>query len=140
MSVVIDTSVLVAFLHSKDSRHRDAVHLLRRVWRGELGHPVSLHDVLDEGLTVLQRRRVATETCQGFARLFVPDAQSDQARLALAVVDDDRRRRALGLFFERYDRGLSMTDCLLATVARDLDSPVASFDGGFDGIVQRIDR
>jgi predicted nucleic acid-binding protein len=137
MTVLLDTSVLLAFFHKGDPRHAAARSLLHRVLRGEHGTPLASLDVLDEGLTTLQRRRAGVEACRAFASLVFPDGAGRPA-VRLVAADVDQTRRALALFFERYDRQLSMTDCILATLARDHGAAVASFDHGFDGIVERI--
>ena len=58
--------------------------------------------------------------------------------LRLHSFDTEATRKAVTFHFERFDRGLSFTDCALIVLARELDAPVASFDAHFDGIVERV--
>lgn len=137
MTVLLDTSVLLAYFHKGEPRHAAARTLMHRILRGEHGTPLASLEVLDEGLTTLRRRRAGEAACKAFASLMFPAGQGRPA-VRLVAADLEQTRRALALFFERYDRQLSMTDCILATLARDHRASIASFDQGFDGIVERL--
>lgn len=137
MTLVLDTSVLAAFLHAGDPHHAQARAIIRRVLAGKHGAPVTCDHVLDEGLTLLRRRPGREDISRRFAAMFFGDPNLP-GFLRIHPFDADTTRRALALHFERYERGLSFTDCALVVLARELDSPVASFDAHFDGIVERV--
>lgn len=137
MTVLLDTSVLVAFLHAGDPQHTAADRLMTRVLRGELGVPVSCDYVLDEGLTVLRRKVGRREVSQKFAAMFT-GTEDRRAPLTVRFLARDHVLRALELHFEHFERGLSFTDCAVVALAEELGAPVASFDKGFDGIVPRV--
>ena len=137
MTIVLDTSVLVAFLHAGDPGHDHARAILRRVLAGEHGVPVTSDHVLDEGLTLLRRRPGREEVSRKFAAMF-HGHEKLPAFLRLHALDREGTRRAVALHFQRYDRGLSFTDCALVVLAKELDAPVASFDAHFDGLVERV--
>lgn len=139
MTVVLDTSVLVAFLHAGDPHHAAAQDILRRVLGGEHGVPIANEHVLDEGLTLLRRRPGREDVSRRYAAMFYGDADLTPF-LRLQTSDADATRRALALHLQRFERGLSFTDCTLAVLATDLGCPVASFDAHFDGIVDRMSR
>lgn len=138
MTVLLDTSVLLAYFHAGDARHAEARTLMHDILRGKHGTPLTSLDILDEGLTVLQRRGAGIKACRAFSSLVFPTQGPPRPPLRLVAADTDQTRRALDLFFQRYDRRLSMTDCLLAVLALDHGASIASFDRGFDGIVDRI--
>lgn len=134
MTIVLDTSFLVAAVNPGDRHHADAGRLMAAILRREHGQAVSCDQVLGEGLTLLQRRRRNAQVSRAFADLLT----GARPFARLVPVDEDVVRRAVALHFERYDRGLSFTDCVLATLARDLDAAIASYDDHFDGLVRRV--
>jgi predicted nucleic acid-binding protein len=137
VTIALDTSVLVAFLHSGDPSHKTAATIMRRVLAGKHGAPVTCDHVLDEGLTLLRRRPGREEVSRKFAALFYGDPKLP-GFVRVRSLDPEATRRAVSLHFERYERGLSFTDCALVVLAQDLGCPVASFDAHFDGIVARV--
>lgn len=137
MTIVLDTSVLAAYLHTGDSRHVAASDLMAQVLAGEMGVPVSSDHVLDEGMTLLRKRPGRQGVSQKFAALFFGD-EDLRPVVDLRPADRHQLRRALELHLAHYARGLSFTDCVLAVTAQDLGCAVASFDAGFDGIVPRV--
>ncbi len=137
MTVILDTSVLAAMLKSDDAQHDKARALMARILRGDLGTPVSSEHVLDEGLTLLRKRGGRRSVSLAFLELFTGTG-SRPPPLHLLMTSREDLLRAAELHFRHYDRGLSMTDCVLAVLAQDLQAVVASFDGGFDGIVPRV--
>ncbi|MHB8586691.1 MAG: type II toxin-antitoxin system VapC family toxin [Thermoplasmatota archaeon] len=134
MTLVFDTSVLVALLHSKDPAHDRAKAIVRRGFEGAHGALLSPPDVLGEGLAFLRRRPARKEISTRYAALFT----GDEAFLQMGTTPPDRVERAVRLHFEFYERGLSFVDCVLVDLCREWDAPIASFDSHFDGIVQRI--
>lgn len=110
-----------------------------RVLSGEHGAPVTCDHVLDEGLTLLRRRPAREAVSRRFAAMFLGGDQLESF-IRLQPLDRDATLRAVALHFERYERGLSFTDCALVILARELECPIASFDAHFDGIVARISR
>lgn len=138
MTVLVDTSVLVAYLHAGDARHVQAKALMHRIFTGKHGQPFLTHDVLDEGLTLLQRRGAGAASCRAFAG-FALRQDGQRPPLGLRTAMPDQVEGAVQMFLQRFDRGLSMTDCLIAVLALEMGAVVASFDGGFDGIVPRIE-
>lgn len=137
MTVVLDTSVLAAFLNPSDPLHGPASDLMARIMRGELGVPVSSDYVLSEGLTLLRRRPGRIEISRQFLSLFVP-RRDQRAPVHLRQTTAEEVQRAIELHFRHHDRALSMTDCIVVGLSRQLGGPIASFDKGFDGIAPRV--
>lgn len=139
MPIVLDTSLLVAYANSDDFDHERAKTIMRRVLRGRHGTPVSLDYVLDEGLTVLQRRTGDRVDAKLFASYFVPmEASSTDPILEYLRTPEDVIEAARGLFFERFERGLSFTDCVVACLADSLDGSVGAVEDDFEGIVPTV--
>lgn len=138
MPVVLDTSVLVALVHERDPHRPDARRFIERVLAGELGQPVSSEYVLDEGLTLLRRRPGRRGASRDYASYFFGDEVSPPPiRMVTTTLQDVHD--ATELHFDRWDQGLSFTDCALAVLADRLDAPIASFDDHFDGVAPRIE-
>jgi predicted nucleic acid-binding protein len=112
---------------------------MRRVLRGEHGTPLSPDHVLDEGLTLLQRRSGRPEDARAFASLLVDveevegDPVVEFLRVPKPVLD-----AAQDLFFERFEQRLSFTDCVVACLAREVDGPVGALDDDFAGVVPSV--
>ena len=139
MSVVFDTSVLVAFVNPRDPLHKTARSIVERAARGELGKPVTSEHVLVEGLTLLQRRAGRPEVSRRFASMFT-GAKGLPSLVHPVRTGREELGRAIALHFRHFAKGLSVTDCVLLVLAEELGAPIASFDAGFDGLVGRIAR
>lgn len=137
--IVLDTSLLIAYANREDPDHDRATRIMRRVLAGEHGTPVGPDYVLDEGLTVLQRRTGRIDDARTFASYFVPvegiegEPILEPLHVSEPIVDAGRE-----LFFERFDRGLSFTDCVVASLARHLGGSVGAVEDGFDGLVATV--
>ncbi len=135
MPVILDTSVLVAYANRDDPSHQRAKKLMHRILKGAHGLPLGLDYVLDEGLTLLQRRTGREQHGRVFASYFFQAPGSTQPPiLEFHTVTAEGIDRAKDLFFERFDRGLSFTDCVIASVARELSGTVATLEDGFNGL------
>lgn len=139
MPVVVDTSVLAAYLNPSDADHPHALRIMRAIMKGHHGLPLSSDYVLAEGLTLLRRRPGRRDVSQRFLSLFAPSAPAAPI-LRIQHASAEEVQQAVRLHFERYERKLSITDCVLVGLARAWSAPIASFDGGLDGLVERIGR
>lgn len=137
--VVLDTSLLAAYASKRDPDHDEACRVMRAVLRGQHGTPVAPDYVLDEGLTLLQRRTGRLEDAKLYASFFVDMAGMDRgAILEMLPVDKPLIHEARKLFFQRFDRRVSFTDCVVASLARSLDGSVGALEDDFEGIVPCI--
>lgn len=139
MPIVLDTSLLVAYANTGDPDNERATRIMRRVLKGKHGTPVSPDYVLDEGLTVLQRRTGRVEDARIFASYFrAIEGVEDGPILEQLHTPEPIVASARDLFFERFERGLSFTDCVVACLARDLDAAVGAVEDDFEGIVETV--
>lgn len=139
MTILLDTSMLAAFLNPRDDRHDDARKLMGRIVRGALGVPLSTEHVVAEGLTLLRKRPGDVAASRRFSALFFP-SQELRAPIVLHATTRDEVERTVALHFRFYERGLSFTDCHLLLLATEMGAPIATFDKGFDGLATRVEK
>ena len=136
MSIFVDTGVFYAQQHEAASRHGVATDALREVLTGRFGTAYTSDYVHDEAVTLVRAR-----TGQyGAAKRVSERILGDESPISLLYVGKRHLRESLETF-ERYsDQELSFTDATTVTLleSRDIDS-VLSFDGDFDGVVERTD-
>lgn len=135
MTVLIDTGPLVAYIDRDDPFHDRAVDLLDPIFRGEHGTPVSTDHVLEEGATFLRARSGHAPSSEAYLRLFWGPWEGHSRPMEFVMTDRATLRAACQLHVDRYEAGLSLTDCTLIAHARDHDALVATFDSGFEGHV-----
>ena len=138
MTVVVDTSVLVAAFNERDEKHAQALALVDQLRRGEHGEAFTTDFILDEVVTVLLAR-TGRHAAAVRALDFIVPADPGTAWIALELVGEEAFFRALEMFRRSGRRALSFTDWTTVTVVRDgRADAVVSFDGDFDGIAARI--
>ena len=137
MSILVDTSVLVAFLNVKDPDHARAMGLMVEILSRRHGEPFGTDKVLGEGLTLLQRRAAAKAVLSAYTDLFWG---SDKAppRLRLLFTEETLLRAATRLYFEHHRRKLSFTDCTLLAHAEATGARIATFDRALLAIAKGI--
>jgi predicted nucleic acid-binding protein len=126
--IVLDTSLLVAWMNEGDVHHAAAAAFMERFLQGEWEEGLLLEYVFLELVTVLQMRvDHPTAVAAGDALL--------RARELLFVPASDVFLPALETFRSQGDRGLSFADAAILTVARrSAGGRVATFDGAFRGL------
>lgn len=120
--IVLDASVVIAYLNTADPHHPKAVELLAENVAGGFGiHPLTLAEVLVGGVRV------------GRANQLLADLQS----IGVSALDL-QTNEALILAELRATSGLKMPDCcVLATALRDA-SPLATFDEQLARVAQKL--
>lgn len=138
MTVVVDTSVLVAAINRRDENHDRAVGLLEDLRRGNHGPVVTTDFIFDEVVTVTLARTGRHEAAVR-ATLFLLPPEPEAAWLALEPVGEETFFRALEAFRRAGRRDLSFTDWTTVSIVREgRADAVVSFDRDFDGLVARI--
>ena len=123
--IFIDTSVLIAAINAKDSRHARAKDLLREVDSGRWGTALVPDFVLVEAASWLVRKRGAKHA-QNFVRTLLGEGS---VRL---LPCSDHVPGALHIFLEQRGTRLSLTDAAIVGMARDLGyRTIATFDSDF---------
>lgn len=142
MSILIDSGAWFAKLHERDQDHEAAQAIFAACMDGAHGQVFTTSDVVDETFTLALSRAGADSG--GMIQDLAGFVGFTETRPTVAsVLDVDReRQRAVWPLFERHyeEKGLSFTDCtsLVTMRERGIDK-IASFDDGFDGLVERVD-
>jgi len=108
--IVVDASVLVAFLDPDDLHHHAAIYLLARARPPLLVHPISAAEILVAPI----RGGVAAEVWADLE--------------AIGVEIDTRPIDPMQLARLRNETGLKIPDCCVVATALNRRSPIATFD------------
>lgn len=137
MSILVDSSVIIAFLHRRDRMHAAGVRLLGPLLGGARGSPAITDDVANEVLTFLVVKGASRAQLERAIAFLFGDG-SEPGPFVLHRVGPDHFAEALRLLRRLRERRLSFTDCTALAVMGASGIPViASFDRGFDGLVER---
>lgn len=139
MSVFIDTGVFYAHHDTDAERHDKAVEAFDAVLDGTYGQPYTCDYVLDEAITLTRKRTGSFAAADRIAdRIFGNDPYPDIVELIHTGPDDVAG--ALATFRQYEDHSLSFTDAMIIEVCqrRGIET-LLSFDGDFDGIVERVE-
>ena len=139
MSAFIDTGVFLAQHDSAAARHETASDAMRAVLAGRLGQPYTSDYVIDETVTLTQKRTGSYDAAWTIGQRILGRGKYPD-RIELKQIDSELFEETLETF-ERYDdHSLSFTDASTIAIVEqnDIDS-VLSFDDDFDGLVDRID-
>ena len=127
MSVILDTSFIIAYFDIRDHNHPAATALLKELENNKFGKLCLSDYIFDETSTILKKylgKEKASEKCMHIIK-------------SLEVKYVDPRLFELGWnFFRKFDK-LSFTDCTTIVLMEhhNIDY-VASYDAGFDAIVK----
>lgn len=138
MTVFVDTGVFYAHEDTDAARHDDALHAFEAVLQGEYGQPYTSDYVLDETITLTCTRTDSFEAANTVAdRILGADPFPNV--FGLLNVGPEAVDESLESFRQYDDQDLSFTDATTVHLceSRGIDR-VLSFDGDFDGLVERI--
>jgi predicted nucleic acid-binding protein len=130
MKIFADTSAWIALLVPKDRHHSKA----QRIFQNVLGRHtlvVTSNYIIDETVTWLRYRDSHTSAVD--FRNIIMEA-CDANRLHLEWITQSIEGKAWGLFVERADLGLSLTDCTSAVICADLKLDIWTYDSDFTAL------
>lgn len=131
--VVLDTSVLVALVDTRDKWHNASITLKTALKTSEAG-VIYLDPVINETISVLARRLQEQRRPEQFASLL--DRIEDLApkeRITWVSVMTPRLYPEIIALVREHAGILNFHDALIALACRELGiDTIASFDGGFD--------
>jgi predicted nucleic acid-binding protein len=133
LTVLVDTSMLVAYLHAGDRDHARARTVMNGILQGRHGVPLVCDYVLDEALTLLQRRTGRKDHAEALLG-FVLGTSSRPAAVRSCHVEPRHVEAAVLVFIKHFERRLSFTDCILLALAAEQACAIASLDAGFAGL------
>lgn len=134
MSIILDTSFLIALNDSGDFNHKRAQSLKTIIRQDEFGKCYISDYIFDELVTFLRAKSVNSEKIK-----LIGDALLSDGRIELLKVDSDVFLQSWELF--KKTGNLSFTDCATVALAKGFGiRNIASYDSDFDRIagIKRI--
>ena len=134
MSIVLDTSFLLALNNRHDINHAISQSIKKRIQEGEFGQMYISDYIFDEFMTLLMARAISSEKIITIGNTLL----SDQKIRILEV--------NMEVFFQSWEQfkkfgKLSFTDCTSIILSKEFSiNNIASFDSDFDKIkeIKRI--
>ncbi len=138
MTILLDTGFLLALHNPRDPLHARAKELSDSIMRGQHGRPLISDYIAAEALNYAVRRAWPREAISRLLRELL--GRSDEPWMDLLKIDLEIFEAATAIFEGiGLDKGLSFTDCSSIALAKAMrTSLIASFDGGFDGLLSRL--
>ena len=140
MSVFIDTGVFIAYVNKRDEHHIPATHIIEEILTNKYGAAFTSDMVFDELMTFILYKTGDISKAIRARDLILGNRDKDVVRfINLIFVDEDILEKSWNSFVKYADKKLSFTDCSTIELmkTRGIEN-LASFDGGFDGMVDRI--
>ena len=133
MSVFIDTGIFVAARNAADKDHRRGKELMKRAFDGEFGAVYTSDYVIDEAVTTALARTKRLGLAIDIGEFILRSPRIIKLRVSEDVFDAAWEK------FKSLRKPMSFTDCTsLALVEKGGIGRIASFNSGFDGLVERI--
>lgn len=130
MSLILDTSFLIALNDSGDSKHNNALSLKARIKNKEFGQGFISDYIFDEFVTFLRAKSVSSDKIK-----LIGDALLEDKAIELLKVDKEMFLISWDLF--KKTSKLSFTDCSTITLSKEFGiSHIASFDSDFDKVIE----
>ncbi len=135
MAVFLDTGFLIALKNADDENYEVAVAEMKSLLRGQRGSLFTSDYVIDEVLTLAQRKLRSQQKVSEIA-----DYMLYSPRISLIPLSTSDFDQALENFWKYFDRGLSFTDCTILAQCKSLEiENVASFDKRhFEGVIGMV--
>ena len=126
MSLILDTSFIIALNDAGDFNHKQAQSLRTRIEDKEFGRCYISDYIFDELMTLMMARSIHNKKITD-----IGDALLGDATIELLKVDKEVFLQSWGLF--KISSNLSFTDCTTIILAKDFNvKNIASFDSDFD--------
>ncbi|HEY6586222.1 MAG TPA: PIN domain-containing protein [Candidatus Methanoperedens sp.] len=140
MSVFIDTGIFIAYVNKRDEHHILATHIVEEILTNKYGAAFTSDMVFDELMTFILYKTGDISKAIRVRDLILGNGDKDIVRfINLIFVDEDILEKSWNSFVKYADKKLSFTDCSTIELMKIRGIPhLASFDGGFDGIIERI--
>lgn len=140
MSVFIDAGIFIAYVNEKDKLHAEASGLITDITENKHGAAFTSNAVFDEAVTFLLYKTGDVRNAARVRDLIIGNKEKDIPQfMNLLFVDKEVLNKGWDIFVKYANKKLSFTDCTTIELMKSRDIEyLASFDGGFDGIVSRI--
>ncbi|MFH0903580.1 MAG: PIN domain-containing protein [Methanobacteriota archaeon] len=140
MSIFIDACIFIAYVNEKDKLHAQASGLIDDIMDNKHGAVFTSNAVFDEAVTFLLYKTGDVKNAVKVRDFILGNKEKDMQQFTnLLFVDKEVLNKGWKTFVKYASKKLSFTDCTIIELmnSRDIEY-LASFDGGFDGIVERI--
>ncbi|TRZ91791.1 MAG: PIN domain-containing protein [Methanosarcinales archaeon] len=140
MSIFIDACIFIAYVNEKDKLHAQASSLIDDIMNNKYGAVFTSNAVFSEAVTFLLYKTGDVRNSARVRDFILGNKEKDvQQFMNLLFVDKEVLNKGWEAFVKYASKKLSFTDCTTIELmdSRDIEY-LASFDGGFDGIVQRL--
>ncbi len=140
MSIFIDTGIFIGYVNKDDVHHVAASGLVEDIIYNKYGAAFTSNVVFDEAVTFALYKTGNIKKAIEIRDLILGNEKEDVPQIMnLLFVDKEVLNKGWNIFVKYANKKLSFTDCTTIELmnGRDIEY-LASFDGGFDGIVQRL--
>jgi len=140
MSIFIDAGIFIAYANEKDKLHAQATGFIDDIIENKYGAAFTSNMVFDEAVTFALYKTGDVKKAIEIKDFILGSKEKDmQQFMNLLFVDKEVLDKGWEIFVKFANKKLSFTDCTTIELmnSRDIEY-LASFDGGFDGIVERI--
>jgi predicted nucleic acid-binding protein len=140
MSIFIDAGIFIAYANEKDKLHAQATCFIDEIIENKHGAAFTSNMVFDEAVTFALYKTGDVKKAIGIRDFILGNKEKDmQQFMNMLLIDSEVLDEGWKIFVKYADKKLSFTDCSTIELmnSRDIEY-LASFDGGFDGIVERI--
>ena len=136
--IFIDSGFLYSYMNETDKNHKNTLPIMKSSLTGEYGKIIISNYITDETLTLAWVRTGNCQCSKDIQQLI--KTKKGKKNIFFEVLIDRTLIESSEFFFERYcEKGLSFTDCSILAVMESLHIDyLASFDGGFKGIVKNL--
>lgn len=142
--IILDTSFLYSFLNKNDTNHNKAVELMNKIISRKFGKPIIFEYVINELFTLMINKQ-PFNYIEKVIDLILQDVEKNIFQI-ITLTDRENSLRNIIRLFKKINgdpnrkKKLSFTDCaiLFAMVQNDIFY-LASFDSGFDGILEKME-
>ncbi len=140
MSVFIDAGVFIAFVNKRDEHHTSATRLVEEIIKNKYGAAFTSDMIFDESMTFILYKTGDIGKAASVRDLILGNKEKDIPRfITIIFMDGDVLEKTWNPFVKYADKKLSFTDCSTLELMRLRGIEyLASFDGGFNGLVERI--
>ncbi len=140
MSIFIDAGIFIAYVNEKDKLHAQASGLIDDIIENKHGAAFTSNAVFDEAVTFLLYKTGDVRNAARVRDFILGNKEKDILQfMNLIFVDKEVLNKGWEIFEKFASKKLSFTDCTTIELMKTRDIEyLASFDGGFDGIVERI--
>ena len=138
MAVIVDTSVIIAFFNKRDKNHKRAISLLKDAMMKHYGLLFISDYVIDETVTYLLKRIRRADVAIRAGKFLLGNLEGYPDLFKVIFTDEDIFSMAWTLFERLSKKGLSFTDCILLSIAKDYNLAIMTFDNAFLGLANVI--